>query len=194
MPHHFAAQLGRWPALKDKPKRKLFEPTDAELARLLAQPLPENLRRWLLNSMATLGRPMAVAQLCPAQRDRPHGLISLNPEGRRQNKKFRPTVKEPKVMTRWLNDWERGVGGVLMQADQPYSGYTSRSSIHTVLRRACGVDKANLPRMALYSLRHRVRRSYEPQGCVKRSSTTSLATSSRALVRPRTTASTNPII
>jgi len=147
--------LDRWPDVKDKPKRKIFEPTDLELARLLAQPMPESLRRWLLNSMATLGRPMAVAELCPAQRDRAHGLISLNPEGRRQTKKFRPTVKEPKSMTRWLTGWERAAGGAPMPADQPYCGYTGRSSIHTALRRACGADKAALPRMALYSLRHR---------------------------------------
>jgi hypothetical protein len=147
--------LDRWPDLKDKPKRKIFEPTDAELARLLVQPMPESLRRWLLNSMATLGRPMAVAELCPAQRDRDHGLISLNPEDRRQSKKFRPTVKEPKVMTRWLDDWEKETGGAGMKPDQPYCGYTNRSSIHTVLRRACDPDKAALPRMALYSLRHR---------------------------------------
>lgn len=147
--------LDRWPNLKDKPKRKPFEPTDEELARLFAQPMPESLRRWLLNSMATLGRPMAVAQLCPAQRDRDHGLISLNPDGRRQNKKFRPTVKEPTAMTGWLDDWERNAGGTPMDGNQPYSCYSSRSSIHTVLRRACGADKAALPRMALYSLRHR---------------------------------------
>jgi hypothetical protein len=105
--------------------------------------------------MATLGRPMAVAQLSPAQRDREHGLISLNPEGRRQNKKFRPTLREPKAMTKWLNQWERKTDGLPMTSDQHYCTYTSRSSIHTALRRACVQDKATLPKMALYSLRHR---------------------------------------
>ena len=155
VPIKTGAILDKWPDLKDKPKRKLFEPTDGELARLLAQPMPQNLRRWLLNSMATLARPTAVAQLTPAQRDRREGLVSLNTEGRRQNKKFRPTVREPKVMTKWLNEWERGTSGSAIDPNQPYCGYTNRSSIHTVLRRACEPEKADLPRMALYSIRHR---------------------------------------
>jgi integrase len=155
VPMKAGAILDKWPDLKDKPKRRLFEPTDGELARLLAQPMPENLRRWLLNSMATLARPTAVAQLTPAQRDRREGLVSLNTEGRRQNKKFRPTVREPKVMTKWLNEWERGTNGSPIDSNQSYCSYTNRSSIHTVLRRACEPEKADLPRMALYSIRHR---------------------------------------
>jgi hypothetical protein len=80
---------------------------------------------------------------------------SLNPEGRRQNKKFRPMVREPKAMTRWLNEWEKGTDGTPPHPAQPYCGYTNRSSIHTVLRRVCDPEKADLPRMALYSIRHR---------------------------------------
>lgn len=155
VPMKSGAILDKWADLKDKPKRRVFEPTDGELARLLAQPMPQSLRRWLLNSMATLGRPTAVAELTPRQRDRRQGLISLNPEARRQNKKFRPTLREPKAMTKWLNEWERSTDGALMDPDQPYCGYTNRSSIHTVLRRACEPEKAALPSMALYSIRHR---------------------------------------
>jgi hypothetical protein len=155
IPMKAGAILDKWPDLKDKPKRRLFEPTDGELARLLAQPMPESLRRWLLNSMATLARPTAVAQLTPGQRDRRTGLVSLNAEGRRQNKKFRPTVREPEVMTKWLNEWELGTNESRLDPNQPYCGYTNRSSIHSVLRRACAPEKADLPRMALYSIRHR---------------------------------------
>ena len=155
VPMKAGAILDKWPDLKDTPKRKLFEPTDGELARLLAQPMPEGLRRWLLNSMATLGRPTAVAQLTPGQRDRREGLISLNPEGRRQNKKFRPTLREPRTMTKWLNEWEKCTNGAPMSMNQPYCAYSNRSSIHTVLRRLCAAEKAALPRMALYSIRHR---------------------------------------
>jgi hypothetical protein len=117
--------------------------------------MPESLRRWILNSMATLGRPTAVAQLTPCQRDRRQRLVSLNAEGRRQNKKFRPTVREPKAMTTWLSEWEKCTDGTTMDSAQPYCGYTNRSSIHTALRRACDPEKAALPQMALYSIRHR---------------------------------------
>jgi len=58
-------------------------------------------------------------------------------------------------MTKWLNQWEHPAVGASLDPEEPYCGYTNRSSIHTVLRRFCTPDKADLPRMALYSLRHR---------------------------------------
>jgi hypothetical protein len=148
------AILSKWPDLKPKPKRKIFEPTDAELARLLQQKLPQNLRRWILNAMATVARPTAALELTPASRERDFGIINLNPEGRRQNKKFRAAVREPKVQTRWLNEWE-GKGANAMKPDQRYCTYASESSIDTALERACRPKKANLPNLCLYSFRHR---------------------------------------
>lgn len=147
------AILSKWPHLKPKAQRKIFEPTDKELAHLLAQKMPENLRRWIMNAMATVGRPTAVLELTPGARDRAHGLISLNPEGRRQNKKFRATVREPKVMTKWLNTWE-GRGKHAMRPQDRYCTYSSESSIDTALARVCGPTRANLPAMSLYSFRH----------------------------------------
>jgi hypothetical protein len=148
------AILEKWPHLKPKARRKHFEPTDAELARLLRQKLPEDLRRWILNAMATLGRPTAVLELTPAQRDRIHGLIDLNPAGRRQNKKFRPAVKEPKVARAWLNRWE-GKGAKAMKTDARYCAYAGTDSLDSAILRACAPDKANIPRFHLYAIRHR---------------------------------------
>jgi hypothetical protein len=145
------ALLDKWPHLKPKPKRKIFEPTDDELARLLAQKLPENLRRWIMNAMATVGRPTAVLELTPASRNRAHSLVNLNPEGRRQNKKFRASVREPKTMTKWLDQWERQGK---MKSEDRYCTYASESSIDTALARACTPTKANLPDLSLYSFRH----------------------------------------
>jgi hypothetical protein len=136
-----AAVIDKWPNLKAKPRRILFEPTDEDLARLLRQDMPQCLRRWLLNSMATAGRPMAVAELTPAQRDRAHDLIALNPAGRRQNKKFAPTVREPKAMTKWLDEWEKPKGQRAMPPTQRYCLYATRSSINTALGRACEAER-----------------------------------------------------
>jgi hypothetical protein len=147
------AILNKWPHIKPKPKRKVFEPSDEELARLMAQKMPQNLRRWILCAMATVGRPTAVLELTPASRDRRYGLVNLNPEGRRQNKKFRPAVKEPKAMTKWLNKWE-GRGKFAMKPDDRYCTYSSESSIDTALARVCSPKRANLPAMSLYSFRH----------------------------------------
>lgn len=148
------AALSKWPDLKPKPKRKIFEPTDEQLANVLRQNMPENLRRWILNAMATVGRPTAVLELTPASRDRAHGLINLNPDGRRQNKKFRAAVREPAAQTRWLTEWE-GKGRHAMKPDQRYCTYASEDSIDTALARICAPDKANLPQLCLYSFRHR---------------------------------------
>jgi hypothetical protein len=148
------AILSKWPHLKPKPKRKIFEPTDKQLAGLLRQKMPRNLRRWILNAMATVGRPTAVLELTPGSRDRIHRLINLNPEGRRQNKKFRAAVREPNIQTRWLNDWE-GTGDKTMKVDERYCSYASESSIDTALERVCRPKKANLPHLCLYSFRHR---------------------------------------
>jgi hypothetical protein len=148
------ALLSKWPHLRPKPKRRIFEPTDDQLANLLRQKMPQNLWRWILNTMTTVGRPTAVLELTPASRDRAHGLINLNPEGRRQNKKFRAAVREPVVQTRWLDEWE-GKGSDGMKPDQRYCSYASESSIDTALERLCGPKKAKLPRLCLYSFRHR---------------------------------------
>lgn len=151
------AILDRWPDLvaKNKPKRKVYEPTDEDLARLFQRDLGPSIRLWLLNSMATLGRPMAVAQLKPAQRDRVHQLIALNPEGRRQNKKFRPTVRELVVQTKWLDEAEKPKKGPPMASTRQYSLYFNRSSIKTRLAYHCAEERANIPSMALYGIRHR---------------------------------------
>jgi hypothetical protein len=115
--------------------------------------MPESLRRWILNAMATVGRPTAVLELTPASRDRAYGLINLNPERRRQNKKFGASVREPKITTRRLDTWE-GKGKKKMAADERDCNYASESSIDTALARVCGLKKANLPSLSLFSLRH----------------------------------------
>ena len=154
-----SAILAKWPELKPKAARQIFEPTDEELARLLKAPMPPMLRRWLLNSMATGGRPEAVLQLSPASRQRDLGLIDLNPEGRRQNKKYRATVRELRAQSKWLDQWEREDKaartknkGLALQ----YSRYACVDSIDTALQRLRMNKEVNLPRFSSYSIRHRV--------------------------------------
>lgn len=148
------ALLDRWPDLKPKPRRVIFEPSDEELAQLLRQKLPEPFRRWLMMSMATLARPAAALDLCPVQRERAHGLVTLNPEGRRQNKKFRPTLREPTSLTALLDKWE-GRGIAAMPPTRRYCRYAGTDSLDSAMARACAKEKANLPFLSLYSIRHR---------------------------------------
>jgi integrase len=104
--------------------------------------------------MGTLGRPSALLELTPVERDRKNGLIALNPEGRRQNKKFRPTVLEPKTLAALLNEWE-GADTQAMRPHERYCLYTSKDSVDSAISRACAADKANLPMLSSYSFRHR---------------------------------------
>jgi hypothetical protein len=144
--------IAKWPDIKPKIARKTFIPSDDELVRILRAPMPENLRRWILNSMATVGRPAAVLELGPASRDKDARLIALNPAERRQNKKFRATVREPKIMTRWLDKWDKvGLGNI----GGRYCGYASVDSIDTALRRICARKTVNLPQLSVKSFRHK---------------------------------------
>lgn len=58
----------------------------------LADASPPHLLRFLVASLCTMARPGAVLELEMAQVDDAAGLVFLNPPGRRQTKKRRPTV------------------------------------------------------------------------------------------------------
>lgn len=150
--------LAKWPEIRPKPPRKTYEPTDEELARLLRAGIPTDLRRWLLNAMATGGRPEAVLELTPSARQRSLGLIDLNPEGRRQNKKYRPTVRELGCQKRWFNEWEAEATKLAVQGDislARYCSYASVDSLDTALRRWRLKPEVNVPKISVYSIRHR---------------------------------------
>lgn len=134
-----------------KPPRKAFVPTDHQLATILRRPMPEDLARWLLISMATACRPQAAVDLAPAARIRDAQAIDLNPGGRAQNKKVRPVVRCPRVLTMALDRWERD--GLDMH-DGRYCGYASVDSADSALERVC--KPIGLGRMSVYSIRHKV--------------------------------------
>lgn len=148
--YHEAEILTRWPDLAFKPRRAVFIPTDDELGEFFDTPMPENLFRWAVMACLTGGRPEAVNELAPAQRIRDVQLLDLNPAGRRQTKKHRPIVREPKALAQWLDKWEKdgmaATGGA-------YVGYDSREGLKTALQRT-RLD-AGMPRLTLYSLRHK---------------------------------------
>ena len=72
-----------------------------EVARLPEQlATTPHLLTFCMISLNTLARPDAVLDLSPAQVDVQRRLIKLNPEGRKQTKKYRPVV--PISMISWL--------------------------------------------------------------------------------------------
>lgn len=134
-----------------KARRRPFIPTDHQLALILRQPMPEDLARWLLIEMTTGCRPEAAIDLAPAARIQEAQAIDLNPEGRVQNKKHRPILRCPKVLTVALNRWEKAG---LDKHGGKYCGYASVDSVDSALERVC--KKVGLGQMSVYSLRHKV--------------------------------------
>jgi Phage integrase family len=77
--------------------------TVEELAALFDAARHPHVFMFLLLACCTLARPDAILDLTVFQRDREAGTINLNPAGRRQTKKYRPTVLEAKALTPWLD-------------------------------------------------------------------------------------------
>lgn len=73
-----------------------------ELASLISAAQSEHMRRFILVLMGTVCRPDAARDLKRDQLDFEHGLIDLNPKGRKQTKKYRPIVPMTKFLRREL--------------------------------------------------------------------------------------------
>jgi hypothetical protein len=67
-----------------------------EIAALFDAATQHHVFMFLLLACCTLARPEAILELTTLQRDREAGTIDLNPAGRRQTKKFRPLILEPR--------------------------------------------------------------------------------------------------
>jgi len=139
--------------IKAKAPRKVFIPSDQQLARIMREAMPEDLSRWLMISMATACRPEAAVDLAPVQRIRDAQAVNLNPPGRAQNKKRRPILRSPKVLTTAMDRWERS--GLDAHGGK-YCGYASVDSVDSALERVCKRQHINLPQMSVYSIRHKV--------------------------------------
>jgi integrase len=155
----------KW-ALQAKARRKPFTPSDDELAKVLIETESENFWRWTVISLLTGARPEAALNLTPSQRNRDNSTIDLNPDGRQQNKKYRPTIREPRALTAWLDSWEAVMLADLLKKDpeadpatikaMTYSGYASVESIQTAFERIRAKKTVALPKLSAYSYRHKI--------------------------------------
>jgi integrase len=73
-----------------------------EMAKLFNAAKTPRTRLFLMILSNTLCRPGAALELTRFQADFEHGLVTLNPPGRRQTGKFRPVVPMTKTLRRWL--------------------------------------------------------------------------------------------
>jgi hypothetical protein len=142
----------RWNFTDGSPTRR-YVPTDKELGRLLSAKMPERLFRWIIIQLATGGRPQTAVDLSPDMRNRDARLVDLNPPERRQNKKYRATVREARVLRYWLDLWEKeGLGTY----GGRYCGYTTLEGVKTALQALRDREGVNLPLLSSYSFRHKV--------------------------------------
>lgn len=104
----------------------------------------KNLTAWLHLAICTAARPAAILQLKWFQVDLEKRLIHFNPDGRKQNKKHRPTVYINDSLMEFLPAWlkkcrsEYVCGGV--------------NSVRMAFNRAC--QKAEIKGATPYTLRH----------------------------------------
>lgn len=145
-----------------------IQTVQAEYDKPLGRPLSlDELRRYYRGSteqhwqdffilmLGTGARPKAVASLDKKQMDFGDGLIMLNPEGRRQTTKYRPTVRMPDtIRKRFLN---RPDGPLLMFHGKKVGRV---SHLIRIARERAELDK----RVNAYSLRHTVARYLRQQG------------------------------
>lgn len=135
----------KW-AVKAKPRARRHTPSDHELARILTHAGEGNFFRWLVISLGTAARPEAAMEVCMAQRNRDAGTLSLNPEGRPQNRKYRATIREPRFLSAWLDHW----------ATDRYCAYTTVESVQTAIERLRVKKEVAVPRFSAYSCRHKI--------------------------------------
>lgn len=94
-----------------EPVPRTWHPDLKGLARFFDAIPPEEdtrIRRFALLMLAFAARPEAIRDLTPSQLDERNKLVKLNPDGRRQTKKHRPTLPAPprlwKAMMGWLDE------------------------------------------------------------------------------------------
>jgi hypothetical protein len=76
-----------------------------------------------------------------------------NPPGRPQNKKYRPELREPHVLTGWLDKWEEDGAGMTIRRGR-YCGYSGIDGVQSTLKRV--LKRAGIEPITPYSFRHKV--------------------------------------
>ena len=76
----------------EAPERRERHLTQKQFSKWFSEVRAEHARLYVELALATMARPTAILELTWAQVDWEHGTINLNPPGRRQTRKRRPTV------------------------------------------------------------------------------------------------------
>ena len=120
-----------------------------EMKALWDARMPHHLRVYLVLSINTAARPEAILQLKSEQIDLERRLLGLNPPGRRQTKKYRPTLPISNTLLPWL-DLERNYQvQYKKRQDRPIG---SIKTTWREVRKRAGLDEDVIP----YTIRHTI--------------------------------------
>lgn len=133
-----------------------FIPSDAQLAAFLDATYDstdekdtrerEHIFRYCIIALNTWARPEAICELnVSTQVDFSNGIVDLNPKGRTQNNKYRPTIRLTDNLRGWLLEWDQ-------ERPISYMGHPVKEVLARTFKRI-GV-RAGVPEMVRYSLRH----------------------------------------
>lgn len=130
--------------------------TPAEIAKLFDAVQSRHVLMYLILAVTTLARPAAILDLTLAQIDHEHGLLSLNPDGRKQTKKYRPTIPIAPTLRPWLDETTGPTGHFVFCRGKRINKIST--AFRELVQRA-GLDTKVTP----YSIRHGMARSMRRQ-------------------------------
>lgn len=122
-----------------------------EMAALLDAAQSRHMLMFLILAMGTLARPGAVLDMTAGQYDAAHGILTLNPPGRVQNKKWRPIIPVAPSLAPWLEQPHAETGRYITYRGKPI---TSILAAFRQARAEAGLDQRVTP----YSIRHTMAR------------------------------------
>lgn len=109
-------------------------PSLEQLASLLDFPAPDYLQRYDILALNTWARPEAIWDLnTHKQVDEATGLLDLNPPGRKQTNKFRPTIRLTDGLAQWIRVW--GKAYPLRGSSSTFTGCRTATAVETAFRR-----------------------------------------------------------
>ncbi len=130
-----------------------------EVATLFEGTKNPNLIMFMTLMIATAARPDAIRELTLRQCDVKNRLIALNPEGRAQTTKYRPTVRMPESIVPLIERYEPNAPEVHLVGGGDQAMKSLRTAWHTA-RRNANLDSQVNP----YSLRHTMARWLRKSG------------------------------
>ncbi|HEY0833322.1 MAG TPA: hypothetical protein VGE72_05375 [Azospirillum sp.] len=143
----------------------------AEVAKILdaIPPRHDFLWRYCVLALNTMARPAAIVDLTSVQVDAINGVIHLNPPGRRQTKKRRPTVPITNTLRPWLEQWGAGPYIVRPPTVRPHAPDADpvasiRSALKKARARAYPGDVSQLPAPKTWADRRLREIACGPQG------------------------------